>query len=106
MTQTDPNHNKTGSVTCCCISCDDCNNSDGSNDGCESIQRERRLAKEKDTLLLHLPVPAVEEARGATEGERIVSGLFPEEFDEFDRLTMGEDVQEAQTLRGCGLRWT
>ena len=49
-----------------------------------------------------------EEVRGATEGERIVSGLFPEEFEEFDRLAMGEDVQEAQkrSLRGCGLRWT
>ena len=40
----------------------------------------------------------VEEVRGATEGERIVSGLFPEEFEEFDRLAMGEDVQEAQKL--------
>ena len=26
--------------------------------------------------------------RGATEGERIVSGLFPEEFEEIDRLTV------------------
>ena len=33
----------------------------------------------------------LEEVRGATEGERIVSGLFPEEFEEIDRLTMGED---------------
>ena len=40
----------------------------------------------------------VEEVRGATEGERIISGLFPEEFEEFDRLAMGEDVQEAQKL--------
>ena len=32
----------------------------------------------------------VEEVRGATEGERIVSGLFPEEFEEIDRLAMGE----------------
>ena len=41
----------------------------------------------------------VEEIRGATEGERIVSGLFPEEFDsEIDRLAMGEDVQQAQKL--------
>ena len=32
---------------------------------------------------------------GATEGERIVSGLFPEEFEEIDRLAMGEDVQQA-----------
>ena len=35
----------------------------------------------------------VEEVRGATEGKRSVSGLFPEEFDEFDRLAMGEDVE-------------
>ena len=35
----------------------------------------------------------VEEVRGATEGERIVSGLFPEEFEEVDRLAMGEDVE-------------
>ena len=48
----------------------------------------------------------VEEVRGATEGERIVSGLFPEEFEEIDRLAMGEDVQQAQKLSGCGLRWT
>ena len=40
----------------------------------------------------------VEEVRGATEGERIVSGLFPEEFEEIDRLAMGEDVQQAQKL--------
>ena len=40
----------------------------------------------------------VEEVRGATEGERIVSGLFPEEFEEIDRLTVGEDVQQAQKL--------
>ena len=40
-----------------------------------------------------------EEIRGATEGERIVSGLFPEEFEEeIDRLAMGEDVQQAQKL--------
>ena len=32
----------------------------------------------------------VEEVRGATEGEGIVSGLFPEEFEEADRLAMGE----------------
>ena len=32
------------------------------------------------------------------EGERLVSGLFPEEFEEFDRLLMGEDVQEAQKI--------
>ena len=41
----------------------------------------------------------VEEVRGATEGESIVSGLFPEEFEEIDRLTVGEDVQQAQKLR-------
>ena len=35
----------------------------------------------------------VEEVRGATEGERIVSGLFPEDFEEVDRLAMGEDVE-------------
>ena len=40
----------------------------------------------------------VEEVRGTTEGKRIVSGLFPEEFEEFDCLAMGEDVQEAQKL--------
>ena len=40
----------------------------------------------------------VEEVRGATEGERLVSGLFPEQFEEFDCLAMGEDVQEAQKL--------
>ena len=42
--------------------------------------------------------PVVEEVRGTTEGERIVSGLFPEEFEEIDRLTVGEDVQQAQKL--------
>ena len=40
----------------------------------------------------------VEEVRGATEGERVVSGLFPEAFEEIDRLAMGEDVQQAQKL--------
>jgi len=35
----------------------------------------------------------VEEVRGATEGESIVSGLFPEEFEEVDRLAIGEDVE-------------
>ena len=40
----------------------------------------------------------VEEVRGATEGESNVSGLFPEEFEEIDRLTVGEDVQQAQKL--------
>ena len=38
----------------------------------------------------------MEEVHGATEGEGIVSGLFPEEFEEVDRLTMGEDVEYAQ----------
>ena len=37
--------------------------------------------------------PVVEEVRGAAEGERFVSGLFPEEFEEVDRLSMGEDVK-------------
>ena len=40
----------------------------------------------------------VKEIRGAAEGERIVSGLFPEEFEEVDRLTMGEDVQHRAAL--------
>ena len=35
----------------------------------------------------------VQEVRGATEGESNVSGLFPEEFEEVDRLAMGEDVE-------------
>jgi len=35
----------------------------------------------------------VEEVRGATEGEGLVSGLFPEEFEEVDRQAMGEDVE-------------
>ena len=30
---------------------------------------------------------------GATEGERFVGGLFPEEFEEFDRPAKGEDVK-------------
>ena len=37
----------------------------------------------------------VEEVRGATEGESIVSGLFPEEFEEIDRLT-GRDQDHTQ----------
>ena len=37
--------------------------------------------------------PVVEEVRGAAEGEGIVRGLFPEEFEEVDRLSMGEDVK-------------
>ena len=40
----------------------------------------------------------VEEVRGATEGERIVRGLFPDEFEQFDSLAIGDDVQEAQKL--------
>ena len=43
----------------------------------------------------------VEEVRGATEGERIVGGLFPEEFEDIDCLTVGEDEQQAQKL-SCG----
>ena len=35
----------------------------------------------------------VEEVRGVTECENIVGGLFPEEFEEVDRLAMGEDVK-------------
>ena len=35
----------------------------------------------------------VEEVRGATEGEGIVSGLFPDEFEEGDCLVMREDVE-------------
>ena len=35
----------------------------------------------------------VEEVRGAAEGEGIVRGLFPEEFEEVDRLSMGEEVK-------------
>ena len=37
--------------------------------------------------------PVVEEVCGATEGASIVSGLFPEKFEEVDRLAMGEDVK-------------
>ena len=50
----------------------------------------------------------VEEVRGATEGKHIVSGLFPEEFEEVDRLAgIGCGVGAAsETLRGFGLRWT
>jgi hypothetical protein len=35
----------------------------------------------------------VEDVRGATDGEGIVGGLFPEEFEEFDRPAKGEDVK-------------
>jgi len=55
----------------------------------------------------------VEEVRGATEGESIVSGLFPEEV---ERLAVGEDVEQAQKLSvlilddlrgfGRGLGWS
>ena len=55
--------------------------------------------------------PVVEEVLGATEGEGIVRGLFPEEFEEVDRRAMGEDVKKAQkfsvnaeTLRELGPR--
>ena len=37
--------------------------------------------------------PVVEEVRGAAKGEGIVRGLFPEEFEDVDRLSMGEDVK-------------
>ena len=37
--------------------------------------------------------PVVEEVRGAMEGESIVSGLLLEEFEEGDRLAMGEAVK-------------
>ena len=37
--------------------------------------------------------PVVEEVRGATEGEGIVSGLLPEDFEELDCLAMGGDVK-------------
>ena len=46
----------------------------------------------------HARPMVVEEVHGTTKGERIVRGLFPEEFEEFDRLAMGEDAQEAQKL--------
>ena len=42
--------------------------------------------------------PVVEQVSGATEGEGIVSGLLPKEFEEFDHLAMGEDVKQAQKL--------
>ena len=37
--------------------------------------------------------PVVEEVRGAAEGEGSVRGHFPQEFEEVDRLSMGEDVK-------------
>ena len=37
--------------------------------------------------------PIVEEVRCATEGEGVVRGLLPEDFEGFDRLAMGEDVK-------------
>ena len=40
----------------------------------------------------------VEEVRGTTEGKCFVSGLFPEEFEEFDRLSMGEDCDVTMRL--------
>ena len=73
--------------------------------------RGRRIAEAPDGVGRHMRAhgcglltckahgrAVVEEVHGATEGERFVSGLFPEEFEEFDRLAMGEDVQEAQKL--------
>ena len=35
----------------------------------------------------------MEEVHGVAEGEGIVRGLLPEEFEEVDRLSMGEDVK-------------
>ena len=73
--------------------------------------RGRRIAEAPDGVGRHMRAhgsglrafeaygrAVVEEVRGATEGERIVSGLFPEEFEDVDRLAMGEDVQQAQKL--------
>ena len=73
--------------------------------------RGRRIAESPDGVGRHMRAhgcglrtckangrAVVEEVCGATEGERFVGGLFPEEFEEFDRLAMGEDVQEAQKL--------
>ena len=38
--------------------------------------------------------PVVEEVRGSMEGERVVSALLPENFEEFDILAIGdEDVK-------------
>ena len=63
--------------------------------------RGRRSAEAPDCVGRHVRVhgcglraceaygrAVVKEVRGATEGERIVSGLFPEEFEEIDRLTV------------------
>ena len=68
--------------------------------------RGRRIAETPDGVGRHMRAhgcglcaceaygrAAVEEVRGATEGERIVSGLVPEEFEEIDRLARGEDVE-------------
>ena len=73
--------------------------------------RGRRIAEAPDGLGRHMRAhgcglctckshgrAVVEEVRGTTESKCIVSGLFPEEFEEFYRLAMGEDVQEAQKL--------
>ena len=48
--------------------------------------------------------PIVEEARGTTEGASIVSGLFPKDFEEFDRLASGGCEVSAETPRGYGPR--
>ena len=47
---------------------------------CSSLKKEGRISSHDELSL------------------SFVSGLFPEEFEEFDRLAMGEDVQEAQKL--------
>ena len=73
--------------------------------------RGRRIAEAPDGVGRHMRAhgcglctckthgrAVVEEVRGTTEGKRIVSGLVPEEFEEFDRLGMGGDVQEEQKL--------
>ena len=50
--------------------------------------------------------PVVKEVRGTMEGDSIVTGLLPKDFEEFDRLTMGLGVCEvsAENLRGYGPR--
>ena len=80
--------------------------------------RGRRIAEAPDGVGRHIRAhgcglrtrkahgrAVVKEVRGTAEGKRMVSGHFPEEFEEFDRLAMGEDVQETQKLsiyRGPG----
>ena len=48
--------------------------------------------------------PVVKEVRGATESESIVSKLLLTDFEEFDRMAMGECEVSAETLRGHGPR--